>query len=421
MRNIPMPIFLLYMHGNINECIDGQNRLTAIKQFIEQAPPPEDNQDKELEPFPWIIQGDVKQYVFYPNERTKDAMKIWCEAKQKKSALKKNSIKEYRLMTDEEHKKFKRYDITLSIIKERLEYEQRKEIFIKWQSGTGISYCDKYKNETFPFQEFVLSRNLEVTFAPKIIPLLKSGRKNWFMDIFRIIHIFLSTTKEEDIFPCEPKCKNIIEKHPFDEKQWSEALDIANRFVQKISFLKDIQSKMKLSCLLGIARLWSDNSKQYQTFIEDKASLLQFAAESLNTTSHNHCTLNNGPAESKFKEGFKLMKDLCLQKISLKSCPTSVPEVYKKQSIPSSKKAEVWKTYIGMNVGQTPCFICRTNIINMTTFEPGHIVAEKFGGTLDISNLQPICKQCNGSMGTLHMKLFLESKFPGRELLKPLP
>ncbi len=105
MRNIPMPIFLLYMHGNTNECIDGQNRLTTIKQYMEQGAPVEDSENKELEPFPWVLKGDIKQYIFFDNKKNTEAMKAWMDKKnQMKSRKKSQTI--FRFMNDEETRKF---------------------------------------------------------------------------------------------------------------------------------------------------------------------------------------------------------------------------------------------------------------------------------------------------------------------------
>ena len=39
-------------------------------------------------------------------------------------------------------------------------------------------------------------------------------------------------------------------------------------------------------------------------------------------------------------------------------------------------------------------------------FHCGHVIAEKYGGELNISNLKPICSKCNTSMGTENMNDF---------------
>lgn len=51
---------------------------------------------------------------------------------------------------------------------------------------------------------------------------------------------------------------------------------------------------------------------------------------------------------------------------------------------------------------------CKKTLISITNFEVGHVIAEKDDGTLEISNLRPICSVCNHSMGTENMVDFVK-------------
>lgn len=75
----------------------------------------------------------------------------------------------------------------------------------------------------------------------------------------------------------------------------------------------------------------------------------------------------------------------------------------KKQSIPKNVKVLVWSNYIGENINSHRCLCCKKSIINITNFDVGHVISEKEGGTLEISNLRPICSACNSSMGSMNM------------------
>ena len=79
---------------------------------------------------------------------------------------------------------------------------------------------------------------------------------------------------------------------------------------------------------------------------------------------------------------------------------------YKKKTIPIVKRKQVWNKYIG-NKCQDVCFCCRETEIHLLNFDCGHVKAEINGGTLDLSNLRPICKSCNSSMGTTNMYDFM--------------
>jgi len=75
----------------------------------------------------------------------------------------------------------------------------------------------------------------------------------------------------------------------------------------------------------------------------------------------------------------------------------------KKDQIPKKVKEEVWNKYIGDDIPKHLCLCCKLNRIKMVDFQVGHVISEKDGGTLAISNLRPICASCNHSMGSENM------------------
>jgi len=70
----------------------------------------------------------------------------------------------------------------------------------------------------------------------------------------------------------------------------------------------------------------------------------------------------------------------------------------KKASIPKALREQVWIQTMG-RVFEKKCYVhwC-TNIINVFDFHVGHDKPESNGGTLEITNLKPICARCNLSM-----------------------
>jgi 5-methylcytosine-specific restriction endonuclease McrA len=70
-----------------------------------------------------------------------------------------------------------------------------------------------------------------------------------------------------------------------------------------------------------------------------------------------------------------------------------------KESIPKAIREQVWLKYQG-SAFEAKCTVtwCK-NKINTFDFHVGHNVPESKGGTLDITNLRPICARCNLSMG----------------------
>lgn len=81
----------------------------------------------------------------------------------------------------------------------------------------------------------------------------------------------------------------------------------------------------------------------------------------------------------------------------------------KKKAIPATIKRLVWNTNIGEMIGKSKCLCCKSTDITQMSFNCGHIVAEANGGDTIVSNMRPICQNCNSSMGTKNMDDFMKS------------
>jgi len=81
----------------------------------------------------------------------------------------------------------------------------------------------------------------------------------------------------------------------------------------------------------------------------------------------------------------------------------------KKQSISSTMKKLVWNMTIGEEIGKSKCVCCKSTYITQMSFHCGHIIAESRGGETIVSNLRPICQNCNSSMGQTNMDDFIKT------------
>jgi hypothetical protein len=81
----------------------------------------------------------------------------------------------------------------------------------------------------------------------------------------------------------------------------------------------------------------------------------------------------------------------------------------KKKAISATIKKLVWNTNIGEDIGKSKCMCCQSTDITQLSFNCGHVVAEAKGGATIVSNLKPICQNCNSSMGTTNMNEFMQS------------
>ena len=74
-------------------------------------------------------------------------------------------------------------------------------------------------------------------------------------------------------------------------------------------------------------------------------------------------------------------------------------------AITKSLKTAVWDRYIEATNAEGKCYVCKRTI-HITDFDCGHNKARAKGGTNNISNLRPICRQCNLSMRTKSIEAF---------------
>lgn len=78
----------------------------------------------------------------------------------------------------------------------------------------------------------------------------------------------------------------------------------------------------------------------------------------------------------------------------------------KRCKIPPSRRNAAWNAHIGINVGRAICMCCQKRQITQHKFTCGHIISDCNGGTIEVSNLRPICNTCNVDMFEENMRDF---------------
>jgi hypothetical protein len=114
------------------------------------------------------------------------------------------------------------------------------------------------------------------------------------------------------------------------------------------------------------------------------------------------------------KPGQKKLKEVLTEATEKKPRQKKIKEkevgnAGKKKSIPSAIKKLVWNKNIGEDIGKSKCYCCKSTDISQTSFHCGHVIAESKGGKTIVSNLKPICQNCNSSMATKDMNEFMTS------------
>ncbi|MCW4002723.1 MAG: HNH endonuclease [Candidatus Bathyarchaeota archaeon] len=91
--------------------------------------------------------------------------------------------------------------------------------------------------------------------------------------------------------------------------------------------------------------------------------------------------------------------------------PTSKKKIRK--GIPKAVKEQVWKKYIGVKNAEGKCYVCKKPI-HVMDFDVGHNRAVFKGGTDRLTNLRPVCRSCNSSMGTMSIEAYKRKFFSSK-------
>lgn len=76
-------------------------------------------------------------------------------------------------------------------------------------------------------------------------------------------------------------------------------------------------------------------------------------------------------------------------------------------SISKVLKNIVWDKFIGVQCGFAACYLQCGNNIRQSHFECGHVISRNHNGPNICDNLRPICSNCNKSMGSKNMIMFV--------------
>jgi len=96
----------------------------------------------------------------------------------------------------------------------------------------------------------------------------------------------------------------------------------------------------------------------------------------------------------------KIIKNI--EKSSKKLIKKTPKKIEKRRPIDKNVKAAIWKIYNG-NIIEGKCYVCG-ELITITNFDAGHNIAVANGGDDNITNLRPLCRSCNGSMGIMDIE-----------------
>lgn len=122
---------------------------------------------------------------------------------------------------------------------------------------------------------------------------------------------------------------------------------------------------------------------------------------SINTSDikqHNEIPKIKSSNNNKSKKS-KMFKNIVQTPVKIIKASLSSSCINKRRKLPFGLRSNVWTKYNG-EVFNAKCYVkfCNQNITPFT-FEVGHDIPVSKGGSDSISNLRPICRNCNLSMG----------------------
>ena len=81
--------------------------------------------------------------------------------------------------------------------------------------------------------------------------------------------------------------------------------------------------------------------------------------------------------------------------------------------ISKKDRLDVWNFYVGDVYGLHQCLLCCAKILDKGSSEwhCGHVISHANGGSSSVSNLRPICADCNYAMGKTDMKVYIEERY----------
>jgi hypothetical protein len=170
------------------------------------------------------------------------------------------------------------------------------------------------------------------------------------------------------------------------EEQFTE-IDPTENHEQSQALGKKVKTLCEMIC--GFRK--NENKKKFQDNIIEHAEVLFYAVDIPPSIQQEEVATESTkrPAE----------ESICSEKQ-----PSS-----NKNSISSTMKRLVWNINIGEEIGKSKCMCCKTTDITQMSFHCGHVVANAKGGETIVSNLKPICQNCNSSMRTQNMNDFMLS------------
>lgn len=382
------------------ECVDGQHRFFTLSHFFRGTLVELPGKKPFL--ISWNYRDSAGQLtiVFY---KETDAIKAW---------IAENPAKKVAYMTEEERDHFNGFFLDVRKITNKLDLQQRREIFCSLQKGVPVRGSDLYKNYThlrlvqFISEDKRWESELKEPMLAHLTIKPSQYWLHWVIRFFLILNpgetpveeVFVKTDSE--ITRMMRSASPIFKTSPEVE----EDLDI--QVCRFFTFLENFPGvKMSPTHFYALfTHLASAQEGREEILLGHIASWSKDTVSALQRKMWE----NRGNISQEERQEYFLHCLTQLEKIRVPARPPSA-----RKAIAKKVRDKVWRVAFSVNLDGM-CYCC-SDKITIDNWHQGHIISHACGGLDDTENLRPVCSSCNLSMGTENMDDFKKRHYPQRK------
>lgn len=365
MRNLPTPLITLYkLHPNNPddaeaygrgvryECVDGQNRMCAIRAF--------------------------KSGIPITNAKGTEEPVFW------KSP---NGPLHYADMIEELQEYFNNYDLPITIVQAPMSMDDRKLMFTRMQNGTKISVAEYMRNTDHPVGKFIWRTGLRDRILLTVTGPMLAAKGEWLDMIADCVTLYRHKDAGLEVLDrTQSEVRAVIKGKKEAPRN--------GKYDMVVSETDDAPLMALFEPLIAVLTEVKKASVKYHKFHVVMLFYKLLHGESLPTIPHLQSWFKSyKDVVKKTKAGVKapvVYADL----LAILGAPPVEPTP-KRRAMPKDTRKILWTRHFGEAKAGT-CQCCQKPI-HLTNYERGHIISVKAGGTNDYTNLVPICLSCNRS------------------------
>ena len=375
-----------YAAGLRYECVDGQNRLCAIRAFLTGRPIINDKNGKE-EAVSWLCTAEAG---------------ITCT--------------QYADLDEADREFFTEYVMAITIIQEPMTLAERRAMFTRLQDGTKISTAEYVKNSEHPVSQFVSRTGLRDRFLPVVTGMMTAAKGIWMDVLADCVTLWIRRTAADPLASLRRTQADLRAnlRRPKAQPAGSPLdmpLTVADDapltaiFDQLLTILTAVKADRVKCHMFHVTLLFYCLATERS--IPEIAILRAWFAASYKEGIF-------GSFDGTMATDAAVRESLLALLGTVTGTDTEVKP--KRRAIPKKKRETLWIRHFESLTTPGVCSVC-ASAIDATKWEQAHIVAVAAGGTNDLDNLVPTCVSCNRSCGDEDLRTFAAREWPAAPLL----